>query len=162
MYIQCHKYNSRNRTLSTLCTSHMLQLSAVKWQVMELWIPLMLCPKCTNQLKPKSWELRLCQIIFSFIGQCVSILTPSSNGMQERKAYSIRNRKPCLHTCLVFSLCTHALQCDIKVIYMLQHNSAISISSSTLKKLCKFPKFQPTFHNFNRAFFLGKVPGTAH
>jgi len=34
---------------------------------------------------------------------CVSILTPSSNGMQERKAHSIRNRKPCLHTCLMSS-----------------------------------------------------------
>lgn len=83
---------------------------------------------------------------------CVSILTPSSNGMQERKAQCIRNRKPCLHTCLVFSICTHALQCDIKVVYMLQHNSATNISSSTLKIFYKFPKFQPTLHNFNRAF----------
>jgi hypothetical protein len=81
----------------------------------------------------------------------VSILTPSSNGMQERKAQSIRNRKPCLHTCLVFSICTHALQRDINVVYMLQHNSAINISSTTLKIFYKFPRFQPTLHNCNRA-----------
>jgi len=45
---------------------------------------------------------------------------------------------------------------------MLQHNSAMNISSSTLKIFYKFLKFQPTLYNFNRAFFLGKVPGTAH
>jgi hypothetical protein len=45
---------------------------------------------------------------------------------------------------------------------MLQHDSAMNISSSTLKIFYKFFKFRPTLNNFNRAFFLGKVPGTAH
>jgi hypothetical protein len=54
-----------------------------------------LFPKCTNQLKLKLWEFRLCQITLSFISVCVcvSILTPSSNGMQERKAQSIRKQE---------------------------------------------------------------------